>query len=217
MTKSVRGAANIKKFNEKRTEITFSKVEKEIERCKKYKMKFVSLANLVEYIGSVTKVHRTTLTRNLQYKRLLAEFAGLQGRQAADISDEDAPPEVLRARILALKLEISNVNDKLRRLEAYIQQRGESSAPSVPAEQMLSAPSDNNSNYLAFVDTAMALTALLERLKETIVINFMSKTIEDLAARPSQRVVVGSERATTYLEWLQRQKHLLLGVVDGNR
>lgn len=38
-----------------------------------------------------------------------------------------------------------------------------------------------------------------------------------VAARPNQRVVVGPERATAYLEWLQQQKHLLLGFGDGNK
>lgn len=216
MTKSVRGAVNIKKYNEKRTEEAYSKVEKELEKCKSFKMKFKSLGALAEYIGSITKVHRTTLMRNLRFRSLLVGFDGEQECKGADLPDEKAPPEVLRARILGLRLENSNLNDRLKRLEAYIQKRGDSAPPLSPSE-VVHSPCDSNSYYVAFVDTAMALTALLERLKDTIVINFGKKTIEDLAARPSQRVVVVSERATSYLEWLQEQKHLLLGVGDGNR
>lgn len=217
MTKSLRGAANIKKFNDEREQQALAHIKSELAKCKKHKMVFKSLGALAEYLGAITNIHRTTFMRNPRYKSLLAEYAGIPEPQRSAVRDEDAPPEVLRARMLALKLENSNLQDKLKRLEAYIQRKGELPALSAPSEAVLPAPDGSNSDYLAFVDTAMALTALLERLKDSMVINFERKSIEDLAARPSQRVVVGPERATAYLEWLQQQKHLLLGFGDGNK
>lgn len=217
MTKSLRGAANIKKFNDEREQQALAHIKSELAKCKKHKMVFKSLGALAEYLGAITNIHRTTFMRNPRYKSLLAEYAGIPEPQRSAVRDEDAPPEVLRARMLALKLENSNLQDKLKRLEAYVQRKGEVPALSAPSVAGFPAPDGSNSDYLAFVDTAMALTALLERLKDSMVINFERKSIEDLAARPNQRVVVGPERATAYLEWLQQQKHLLLGFGDGNK
>ncbi|EGK72114.1 hypothetical protein METUNv1_01586 [Methyloversatilis universalis FAM5] len=217
MTKSLRGAANIKKFNDEREQQALALIKSELAKCKKHKMVFRSLGALAEYLGAITNIHRTTLMRNPRYKSLLAEHSGIPETQWAAVRDEDAPPEVLRARMLALKLENSNLQDKLKRLETYIQRKEEVPALSAPAEGVLPAPGGSNADYLAFVDTAMALTALLERLKDSMVINFERKSIVDLSARTSQRVVIGPERATAYLEWLQQQKHLLLGLADGNQ
>jgi len=217
MTKSRRGAANIDKFNDEREQRALALIKSELAKCKKHKMVFKSLGALAEYLSAVTNVHRTTLMRNPRYKSLMAEYAGIPEPQRSAARDDDASPEVLRSRMLALKLENSNLQDKLKRLEAYIQRNGEVPVRSVPTEVVLSASDGGNSDYLAFVDTAMVLTALLERLKDSMVINFEKKSIEDLAARPSQRVVAGPERATAYLEWLKQQKHLLLGFVDDNR
>lgn len=216
MTKSLRGAANIKKFNHEREQQTLALIKSELDKCRKHKMVFKSLGALAEYLGAITNIHRSTFTRNPRYKSLLADYAGIPEPQRSSVRDEDAPPEVLRARMLALKLENSNLQDKLKRLEVYVRRKGDEQL-SAPSEAVLPAIDESNSDYLAFVDTAMALTALLERLKDSIVINFERNSIEDLAARPSQRVVVGPERATAYLEWLQQQKHLLLGFGDGNR
>ena len=217
MTKSLRGAANIKKFNDEREQQALALIKSELAKCKKHKMVFRSLGALAEYLGAITNIHRTTLMRNPRYKSLLAEYAWVQEPQRAAMLDEDEPPEVLRARMLALKLENSNLQDKLKRLESYIQQKEEVPALSAPSEGALPVPSGDNADYLAFVDTAMALTALLERLKDSMVIDFERKSIVDLSARARQRVVVGPERATAYLEWLHQQKHLLLGCADMER
>ncbi len=217
MTKSRRGAANIKKFNDEREQQALALIKSELAKCKKHKMVFKSLGAFAEYLSAITNIHRTTLMRNPRYKSLMADYAGIPEPQRSAVRDDAASPEVLRTRMLALKLENSNLQNKLKRLEGYIQQKGEVPEHSAPSKVVLSASGGGNSDYLAFVDTAMVLTALLERLKDSMVINFEKKSIEDLAARPSQRVVVGPERATAYLEWLKQQKHLLLGFVDDNR
>jgi len=215
MTKSLRGAANIKKYNQEREQQALARIKSELAKCKKHKMVFKSLGGLAEYLGAITSIHRTTFMRNPRYKSLLADYAGISELRQAAVRDEDAPPELLRARLLALRLENSNLQDKVRRLEAYAQRMGEVPALSSPSEPVCVEPAGGDSDYLAFVDTAMTLTALLERLKDSMVINFERRSIEDLAARPSQRVVAGPERATAYLEWLQQRKHLLLGFGDG--
>ena len=81
-----------------------------------------------------------------------------------------------------------------------------------------SRKSGNSSDkaYLAFVDTAMALTAVLERLQETVKIGFTKRTIEDLAAPPSKRIIAGPERASPYVAWLSEQQQLTRVLMKGN-
>lgn len=216
MTKSLRGAANIRKFNEEREQQAISLIKNELAKCKKHKLTFKTLGALAEYLGATTGIHRTTFMRNPRYKTLLTGFAGIEEPDKSTARDEDAPPEVLRARMLALRLENSNLQEKLKRIEAYVLRKGEQPPRSASTQEVMPPADTCSSDYLAFVDTAMALTALIERLKDSIVIDFQKRTIEDLAARPSQRVVVGPERATPYLDWLKEQKHLMLGVSNGS-
>lgn len=217
MKKSSRGAENIMRFNENREKVAFAAIECELVKCKKHRMRFKSLGALAEYISSVTKIHRTTLMRNPRYRSLLANFSGVEELSRSKVPDGDAPLEVLRARMLALRLENANLVEKVRRLEARLKSIGEHKAVSVETEQLLAPASDKSMDYVAFADTAMVLTALLERLKDTMVLNFEKKVIEDYAARPSQRVVVGPERLSAYFQWLNHQKDLLIGFVDLRR
>lgn len=210
MIKSQRGAANIKKFNDERERKWLAHIKRELEKCKKNKLVFKSMGALAEYLSAITKIHRTTLMRNPRYKILLAEYAGIPEPQRSAVRDEDAPREVLRARMLALRLENTNLQDKLKRLEAYLQRKGELSVLSKSDDKLIERVVDDKKYYLDFIDTAMALTALIERLKDSIFLNFAHKSIEDRAARLSQRVVVGPERAAAYFDWLTQHKHLFL-------
>lgn len=63
MTKSLRGAANIKKFNDEREQQALALIKSELAKCKKHKMVFRSLGALAEYLGAITNIHRTTLMR----------------------------------------------------------------------------------------------------------------------------------------------------------
>lgn len=211
MTKSLRGAANIKKFNEDRERQAILHIKNELAKCKKHKLTYKSLGALAEYVGAITGIHRTTLMRNPRYKILLVEYTGVQDPRMSTVRDEDAPPEVLRARLLGLRLEMSNIQEKFKRLEAYVKEQGEQPLLFVSSQDAMAAPSSDSADYLFFVDTAMTLTTLLHHFKDTLVINFEKKTIEDISLRPSQRLVVGPERASTYLAWLHKQKQLLLG------
>ncbi len=127
----------------------------------------------------------------------------------ANTPDESASADVLRAKLMAAKLEASNLQERVRRLEAYIARMGVQ--PVLGEKEPSSSGGDN---YVAFADTAMALTAVLERMKDTVTVDLAKKTIEDLAAPPSKRVIVGPERTAAYVEWLRDQKVVLLGLVD---
>lgn len=208
--KSLRGAENLRKFNEQRERDALMLIKKELVRCQKHRLSFKSLGALADYLATSTGIHRTTFMRNPRYKILLTECGVAKGIRDSEVCDQNASPELLRARLLALQLENSNLKQKLQRIEARVKTlEAQSKAMILPALD------GGNSDYLAFVDTAMALTALLRRLNDSISIDFEKRTIEDRAARPSQRIVVGPERTTAYLDWIEQNKDRLCDFYSG--
>jgi hypothetical protein len=201
MTKSRRGAANIQAFNTERAQRNVSLIAEELKKSKRRKLEFRSIGRLAEYVASTTGIHRTTLLRNNTYKALLVSHLASKGVATTSVSDEEAPVEILRAKLMGVRLELSNLKDKYRRLEAYISKLG--TAPTLADEATDAGTEDY---YIQFVDTSMALAAVLERLRDTTLLNTAAKTIEDLAAPPSQRTIVGPERATAFINWFQQQE-----------
>ncbi|MBL8474607.1 MAG: hypothetical protein JNK71_00855 [Methyloversatilis sp.] len=208
--KLLRGGENLRKFNEQRELKALMLIKEQLVRCQKHRLSFKSMGALADYLASTTSIHRTTFIRNPRYKSLLTTSGLVQNIHCPDVCDQNASPIVLRARLLALELENSNLTQKLQRMEVCVKSlQAQSKAVLLPASD------GSNSDYLAFVDTAMALTALLRRLNDSISINFDKKTIEDRAARSSQRVVVGPERTTAYLDWFQANKDKLFEFDQG--
>ena len=206
---SQRGAANIRTYNKKRSGNNISRIKVELENCKKKRMQFNSLGSLAAYLQSVTQIHRTTFIRNSSYKILLANHLADKKGIAHGVADEHASALILQARLLAGRLEISNLKQHVRRLDAFIEKSGQESPPSeLTAKISLVGTGD----FQCFVDTAMTLVAVLDRYKETISIDFLKREIIDRAARPSSRVIVGPNRTTAFIEWLDKNRHFLFGI-----
>lgn len=204
---SERGASNLRLFNSEREERYIPLIQEELKKSKKRKMQFKSIGNLAEYIASVTDIHRTTLTRNIKYKSLLVSH--LAHQRGVYPSDSDgSSPEVLHSRLLAAQLEISNLKAQIKRFKALIVKQ---ETPTLPEYGKCQDSAPNENDYLAFVDTAMVLTALIERLKDTITIDLDSKAIVDLAAKPKDRVISGHPRTEAYINWLKEHESLLRG------
>lgn len=203
--KSQRGAANLRQFNAEREERNIPRIQDELKKARRLKITFKSVGKLAEYISSKTGIHRTSLTRNLRYKMLLTDFVVTVSGGIEKISDADASSAILQAKLLASRLESSDLRQQVKRLEVTASQSDTTTLPMEKKDQV-----SGEADYIAFVDTAMALTALLERMQDTVIIDLEKKTIEDLAAPPSKRVVVGPERAAPYIAWLRKQQGLLL-------
>lgn len=202
--KSQRGAANLRQFNVEREERNIPRIQEELKKVRRLKIEFKSFGKLAEYISIQTGIHRTSLTRNHRYNLLLTNFFVTVGTSIDIISDAKATPAILQAKLLASRLESSNLRQQVKKLE-ITSNRGSD----IQQLDNISRAS-NETDYIAFVDTAMALTALLERMQDTVIIDLEKKTIEDLAAPPSKRVIVGPERAAQYVAWLRKQQGLLL-------
>lgn len=135
----------------------------------------------------------------------LADQRGL----AEGVADDEASPLILQARLLVNRLEISNLKEHIRRLEAFIDKSGNR----LPTpEKLTQSGTDSMADYESFVDAALVLIAVLDRYRGTISVDFSKKELIDRAARPSKRVIAGPKRTVAFFDWLDQNKHLLLGI-----
>lgn len=208
MTKSRRGAANLHGFNVEREARYIALIEEGLKKAGRLRLEFKTLGKLAQYLSDLTGIHRTSLTYNVKYKVMLVEYLAMTRGHLDITPDSKASAATLRAKLIALRLESSNLQQRIRSLEASA-----SSGPPLLVAQ--DGRSDSmGPDYLAFVDTAMTLTAVLERFEDTVSIDMNKKSIEDLAAPPSRRVIVGPERASPYIRWLRERQGLLAKVND---
>jgi hypothetical protein len=195
-----RGAKNIRRYNETRSKRNAALIREVLSHCKASKLYFGSFGLVCCHVSRITGIHRTTLSRNLQYRsELMSYLATQKGSQRAPhngrISSPGFDPE------LSLReLEAANLRNEVRRLKMYIQHAGLPPEAEL-AKGVVRAELDSQ----RFVDTAMALSAVLARLHEILILDRSKGTIEDLAAPPSRRTVVGSKRLAAFIAWFDDQ------------
>lgn len=210
--KSQRGSANLLKFNADREERNIPLIMNELDNIRHLKLKFKTPGRLVEYLSAKTGIHRTTISRNANYKQLILDFYVKSGGNIVDIKNKNPSVGLIETQLIASQLESSNLRQEISQLEAtnrHIKQ--------ISSSKSRNTNSSAEKDYIAFVDTAMALTAVLELMQDTIIINLQKKTIEDLAAPPSRRIIVGPERASAYIAWLQDNNNLLLEAFNNDK
>jgi hypothetical protein len=96
-------------------------------------------------------------------------------------------------RLPAKELEAANLRQQVHRLKKCIERAG------LPPQTEHSLTGNHGEkDYLKFIDTAMALSAVLARLHEIISLNLSNETIEVLAAPPSRRTIVGQKRLVAF-------------------
>lgn len=211
MKASQRGANNIRQFNAERETRNIFRIREELKKIRRLKLEFKSLGKLADYLGSMTGIHRTTLVRNVQYKTLMVDYFAATKGYLESSPESTSSPAILQAKLLASRLDASNLRQQIRRLELY------ASNNNIDSEQLdKNQHVSTDQDYVAFVDTAMALTAVLERMQDTVVIDLRRRTIEDLAAPPSKKIIIGPERTTAYITWLREQQGLLLQFSENN-
>lgn len=193
---SERGAVNIRKYNAEREEKNLALVEHELQLCKKRKLQFKSPGLLAAYLSDRTDIHRTTLTRNAKYKVLLAMYMRSQPGAAAFVEDETDDPYVLKAKLASVQAEVGTLRQEVRRLSAQLAR-----AATVPTTA--SASRDD----VEFANLCVLLSLVLIRA-ETFAIDSKARTLVDLAARPSERLVGGVDRAAAFVAWVEQNASL---------
>jgi len=158
---------------------------------------FKQVNSLLVYVARETKLHRTAIKRNPEYMRLLLDHFGSQPGAVELIKDEDANAATLRAKLIACRTRVKNLEMNLERRDI----RGEA--------RLSGATSDQDDKLevsdISFANTAMALLALLERLAEKdlgIALDLAKQQIVDITEVGDKRMIVGSGRTKWFFEWL---------------
>jgi hypothetical protein len=191
---SERGAANIRKFNAEREQKNLALVEHELRLCRKLLFKSVGL--LAAYLSDHTNVHRTTFLRNAKYKALLAFYIRSQPGAAAVVDDGTDDPDVLKAKLASTQAEVGMLRQEVKHLSAQLSR-------TVPMQQASSASKDN----VDFANLCVLLSLVLLRA-ETFAIDAKTRTLVDLAARPSEYLVGGPDRAAAFVAWFEQNSSL---------
>jgi hypothetical protein len=145
----------------------------------------------------------TTLLRNKRYKALLLNFMAMRpGTDAIQVTEPAA-----QARIYTVELELGNVNRDNERLRSYITdlELRRAEQPIVPSAATQMTDSSDKllelSNEKAMV--CKALWLVLDHFKDLVSIDAGRGCIIDLAASKRNNVVVESESARVFLDWVQ--------------
>lgn len=194
---SERGAANIRKFNSEREEKNLGLVKTALQLCKKRKLQFRSAGLLAAYLSDFTSIHRTTLARNAKYRALLAAYLRSQPGAAVIVDDETNDPYVLKAKLAAAQAEVGSLRQEMKRLTAQL------SRPSA----VMQHASGTGKNEVDVSNLCVLLCLVLVRA-ETFAVDLKSRILVDLAARPSERLVGGSERVGVFVAWMDQNASL---------
>lgn len=196
-----KGTDNFKAFRATQQETSLELLRSELERARRRKMPYPDKATLVSDMALRTKIHRTTLVRNPLYHRMLLEFLAGQNGGSTFVADKDAPPELLRAKLIDAQMEIGALKSQMA--------AGERAAAKTVLAGPTSAALTESEAHAAYADTVYALRAVLDRINvdgEVFEIDMDKGEIRDLAAAPGRRVVVSGHRLRPYLDALRRLK-----------
>jgi hypothetical protein len=174
---------------------------------------FHNLNSLIRYVAKLTGINRTTLKRNLVYRRLLMDSLARQPGAALVVNPDDASPELLRAMIEDLKMDKGNLANQNRMLVAKINQIEHAAGKSLVNNlqpKNVGLPVNVNAD-IAFQDTAFILEQLIQRFDGSIVVDVDEYLIIDMAIlnpRERREHAIGPERTKFFINWFKERKIL---------
>jgi hypothetical protein len=186
------GSANLRRFNDERSRRILPMITDELKRCARRSVQFKSVGMLAGFLAEHCKVHRTTLLRNPAYSSLLYDYLARQRGAAGVVSDDTDSVAILKAKIAVAQAEVGTLRAALKRANKLLTR-------SIPVNPATSGGE---------MASAMLLLCLVLERVDTIVVDRKSRSIIDLAARPSERVVAGHARASGFIDWVDRHREL---------
>lgn len=194
-----KGTNNFKEFRDEQVESNARLIDAVLKRVRKRKHPYPDLSVLVADIAERTGIHRTTLTRNPKYHKKLLDHLAAQPGATIFVSDKDATPELLKAKLFDARLELKNLRDRLAAAEAQLANVKNSDA------MINNAMADGMPNWnLAFSETATLLRLVLERMNsefEVMKVDIESGEILDISAPKDQRLVARGSRTRAFIEF----------------
>jgi hypothetical protein len=190
-----RPKTSLHKFNEERSRQTTILLQEQLRHCRKAGLEFRSIGKLAKYVSGRIKTHRTSLIRNPRYKVMLLDHIRNQPGVISKVSDDTDDVGVLRAKLAHSRVELLTLRRELDRVRAMSKRLEDPSrAPAISSEER------------DFANLAMLLVEIVRRVASTIAVDFKSRTVLDLAARPSDSTIAGPERAGQWIAWLERNR-----------
>lgn len=195
-----KGTDNFKLHRAGKQQGTIDLLVAELGKVQRRKMLYKDKATLVTDMADRTKIHRTTLVRNPFYHRLILEFLGMQAGGSSFVSVKDAPPELLRAKLIDAQMELGRLRhqlDKFTKKISVVSMAGGTATPQLT----------ESATYAAFSDTVWVLREILDRLNvdgEVLVVDLERYEIRDLSAAPSRRIVSSGPRVRPFIDAYKR-------------
>lgn len=195
-----KGTDNFKTFRAEKQRGALELLRSELARARRRKMPYPDKATLVSDMAERTKIHRTTLVRNPLYHRLILEFLGSQAGGSTIVSDKDAPPELLRAKLIDAQMEIGHLRSQLASANA-------AARPATLEATSVAQRLTESAAHVAFADTVWVLREVIERLNIDGVVFEVDPDrceIRDLSAAPGRHAVVSGQRVRPFIEAYRR-------------
>jgi hypothetical protein len=192
-----KGTDNFLAYRDTKVASNLRLIEDALSVLKKRKLSFDGLQLLAHEVAERAAIHRTTLLRNPVYKRLLLNYLASQPGASAKVRDEDATPELLKAKLFDARLEAKTLRSRISSLELMLSTK----LPQLDNEQ--ASPPVTKDWYLAFINTVMLLKLVLERINgeyEIVQVNFETEEVLDLAAPIGRQLIVGGARAQPFIQ-----------------
>lgn len=193
-----KGKDNFKSFRATKQQSAQAILRTELEKARRRKMPYPDKTTLVSDMAERTKLHRTTLVRNAVYHRMLLEFLVTQAGASTFVSDNNAPPELLRAKLIDAQMEIGRLREEIASLNRSEVNKARGANPN-------DLHLTETAAHAAFSDTVWAMREVLERINldgEVFEVDINRCEIRDLAAAPGRREVVSGKRLRPFIEAL---------------
>jgi len=195
-----KGIDNFKGHRTEKQKRMLELLRSELEKARRRKMVYPNKSTLVADMEDRTKIHRTTLIRNDLYSSEILAFLIRQAGGSTFLADEDATPEMLRAKLIDAQMEIGHLRNQLATASETLQPK---QTALVPSGTLLT----ESVAHAAFADTVWVLRELIERLNiDGVVfeIDMDRCELRDLSAAPGRHVVVVGQRVKPFINAYRR-------------
>lgn len=196
-----KGTDNFKSHRSDKQSLFVSRIKAELEKLDRRKIKYENARTLVADLSERLGIHRTTFGRNPKYEKLVMDFLARQPGASTFVANEDATPELLRAKLLDADMNLGLLQDQMIEREKAATKVASASAE--PAKLSVSEA------HLAYADTVWAMRAVIDRVNaggDLLEIDMDKGEIRDLASAPGRQVIVSGPRLRPFLDALRRLK-----------
>lgn len=220
-----KGTDNFSSYRNIRSEKNVLLIQFELNKQSKRRIQYPDFSALLNHISEKTGIHRTTISRNPTYKRLLLTYLSHQPGATGLLKDDDSSPDVLKAKLFDARLELRNLRNQYNIL---IKQKNH--LTKISTEKLSGAPVEligEDDWYPAFNDASRITMELIERMNaygETVKIDLKKRQIIDLSKSGSDRIIAEGIRVKQFIEFYEaftrqtNQKNAISRVVKkGNK